>query len=87
MTISEVAKRAGLRPSAIRYYTNGPGSFRNQPVRVGQRRYDNRVLQQLAIVQFAKNCGFTVREVRAMLGDFDIPAGKPIQNRRRTQTC
>ena len=46
LTISEVARRAGLRPSAIRYYERI--GILNAPPRVsGRRSYDPSVLQWL----------------------------------------
>jgi MerR family redox-sensitive transcriptional activator SoxR len=66
MTIGEVAKAAGLRASAIRYYEDA--GLLPQPYRTsGQRRYDRRVLERLAVLEFAKKCGFRLAEVRSLL--------------------
>jgi MerR family redox-sensitive transcriptional activator SoxR len=66
MTIGEVAKASGLRTSAIRYYEQA--GLLPEPTRIGgQRRYDRRVLERLAVVAFAKTCGFTLPEVRTLL--------------------
>jgi len=65
MTIGEVAKRAGLRASAIRFYEKA--GLLPKPVRAsGQRRYDNAVLERLAVLERAKNCGFTLDEIRRL---------------------
>ena len=65
LTIGEVARRAGVRPSAIRYY-EGVGLL-PEPRRVGgQRRYDPGVLDHLAFVRVAQEAGFTVAEMRAL---------------------
>ena len=73
MTIGEVARRAELRPSAIRYYEK-LGLLPKPPRRSGQRRYDARVLERLAIVRFAKFVGFRVDEIRLLLdGSPDRP--------------
>src|SRR5690242_17893511 len=49
MTISAVARQAGLQPSAIRYYERV--GLLPPPIRAqGQRRYDAHVLQQLAVI-------------------------------------
>jgi DNA-binding transcriptional MerR regulator len=66
MTIGEVARASGLLTSAIRYYEQV--GLIAQPARAGgQRRYDRRVLERLAVVAFAKTCGFTLPEVRTLL--------------------
>ena len=73
MTIGEVARRAELRPSAIRYYEK-LGLLPKPPRQSGQRRYDPRVLERLAIVRFAKFAGFTVADIRLLLeGSPDRP--------------
>jgi DNA-binding transcriptional MerR regulator len=59
MTIGQVAKRSGLRASAIRYYERV--GLLPKPARSGgQRRYDSRILDRLAVLERAKNCGFTL---------------------------
>jgi MerR family redox-sensitive transcriptional activator SoxR len=78
MTIGEVAKRTGLRPSAIRYYERV--GLLPKPARTsGQRRYDNRILARLAVLTRAKNCGFTLDEVRQL---FNYP-GRPAERWQR----
>ncbi|QBD79181.1 MerR family transcriptional regulator [Ktedonosporobacter rubrisoli] len=63
LTISEVARRAGIRPSAIRYYESV--SLLPCARRVsGRRRYDSSILQRLAFIQVAQQAGFTVAEIR-----------------------
>jgi MerR family transcriptional regulator, redox-sensitive transcriptional activator SoxR len=73
MTIGEVARRAELRPSAIRYYEKL--GLLPRPSRVsGQRRYDAHVLERLAIVRFAKFVGFRIDEIKELLdGSPDRP--------------
>lgn len=73
MTIGEVAKRSGLRPSAIRYYERV--GLLPKPARAsGQRRYDSRILSRLAVLKRAKNCGFTLDEVRQFFNDSGRPS-------------
>ena len=80
MTIGEVARRAELRPSAIRYYEK-LGLLPRPPRQGGQRRYDPHVLERLAIVRFAKFVGFTIDEIGLLLdGSPDRP---PPQRWRR----
>jgi MerR family redox-sensitive transcriptional activator SoxR len=68
MTISEVARQAGVRPSTLRYYESI--GLLPAPLRVsGQRRYDPDVLQRLSIIQTAQAAGFTLAELRLLLDD------------------
>ena len=74
LTISEVAKQIGLRPSAIRYYEQVgilPPAHRVS----GQRRYDVTVLHRLTVIQKARQTGFTLGEIRELF--FGFRAGTP----------
>jgi MerR family redox-sensitive transcriptional activator SoxR len=66
MTISALAKQAGLRPSAIRYYES-IGLLAPPPRRSGQRSYDARALRRLAVIRQAQDAGFTLDEVRIVV--------------------
>jgi MerR family transcriptional regulator, redox-sensitive transcriptional activator SoxR len=69
MAIGEVAQRAGLVPSTIRYWESV--GILPAPERVnGQRRYDERVFQRLAIIRVAQEAGFNVTEIRTLLRGF-----------------
>jgi MerR family redox-sensitive transcriptional activator SoxR len=75
LTISQVARQVGVRPSAIRYYESSgllPAPQRSS----GRRRYDESVLQRLAIIQLAQEAGFTIAEIKRLFYDFsaDTPA-------------
>jgi MerR family transcriptional regulator, redox-sensitive transcriptional activator SoxR len=72
MPISEVARVFGLRTSAIRYYEQ-IGILPPPMRRNGQRRYDNRALFRLAVVQRARETGFTLEEIRERF--FGFPPG------------
>jgi MerR family redox-sensitive transcriptional activator SoxR len=72
LTISDVARVFGLRTSAIRYYEQIgilPPAMRKN----GQRRYDNSALFRLAVVQRARETGFTLEEIRELF--FGFPPG------------
>lgn len=72
LTIGEVARRAGVRTSAIHYYEEA--GLLEEPERVGgKRRYDEGVLRRLALIGGAKRAGFSLGEIRALLHGF--PAG------------
>jgi MerR family redox-sensitive transcriptional activator SoxR len=72
-TIGEVARRAGVRPSKLRYY-EGIGMLPSPERANGRRRYDAEVLREvldrLAIVRVAQQAGFTISEVRTLLDGF-----------------
>lgn len=68
MMIGEVAKKTGLRSSAIRYYERA--GLLPKPVRAsGQRRYDAAILDRIAVLERAKTCGFTLREIGVLFND------------------
>ena len=68
-TISEVARQIGLQPSAIRYYER-IGLLPPAQRISGQRRYDSTILYRLAIVQRARQLGFTLEEIRQLFLGF-----------------
>ena len=80
MTIGQVAKVSGFRTSAIRYYERY-GLLPKPPRAKGQRQYDRQVLERLALLRFATDCGFRLAEVRTLLaGSVD---GPPLSERLR----
>ena len=70
LTIGEVAKRARLRPSAVRYYED-VGILPPAARVSGQRRYDETVLARLAVIRLAQEVGFSVAEIRALVDGFE----------------
>lgn len=69
MSISEVAKQVGLRPSAIRYYEQ-IGILAPAHRVSGQRRYDVTVLHRLTVIQRARQTGFTLAEIKELFFGF-----------------
>ena len=69
LTISEVARQVGLQPSAIRYYEQ-IGILPPAQRISGQRRYDTTVLYRLAVIQRARQTGFTLDEVQQLFFGF-----------------
>jgi len=69
LTISQVARQIRLRPSAIRYYER-IGLLPPAERVSGQRRYDPTVLYRLAIIQRARQLGFTLSEIRLLFFGF-----------------
>jgi MerR family redox-sensitive transcriptional activator SoxR len=69
VTIGALARLAGIRPSAIRYYERLgviPAPLR----RSGRRDYDPDAVAQLAVVQFALSAGFSLRDARHLVRGF-----------------
>ena len=76
LSISDVARAFGLRTSAIRYYEQIgilPPAIRKN----GQRRYDNSALFRLAVVQRARETGFTLDEIRELFFGFPLGTSPP----------
>src|SRR5499425_955067 len=69
LTISQVARQVGLKPSAIRYYEQ-KGILPPADRISGQRRYDRSVLYRLAVVQRARQAGFALDEIKALFFGF-----------------
>jgi DNA-binding transcriptional MerR regulator len=67
LSISNVAAASGLRPSALRYYEEA-GLITPAGRRGGRRIYRPDVLSRLALVALAREVGFTVPEIAALLG-------------------
>lgn len=79
--IGEVAVRAGVAASAVRYYERA-GLLR-APKRVsGRRVYDETVFETLALIELAQGAGFTVAETKVLLHGFD--ATTPASQRWRS---
>jgi len=69
LTISAVARRAGVRPSAIRYYESA-GLVPAPPRVNGRRRYGHDVLPRLTLIAAAQQMGFTIAEIKTLLHGF-----------------
>jgi len=68
-SIGEVARQAGLRPSALRYYESI--GLLPAPKRInGRRRYDEQTLQRLGVLQLAQKAGFTIAEIQTLFHGF-----------------
>ncbi len=67
LTIGQVAERAGLNTSHIRFYERT--GVLPQPERVsGQRRYREEVLHRLSIIDVAQRAGLTLEEIAPLTG-------------------
>src|SRR5688572_33214184 len=67
LTIGEVAERAGVATSALRFYER-EGLIESTRSAGGQRRYHRDVLRRIAFVRAAQRVGLTLDEIRDALG-------------------
>jgi MerR family transcriptional regulator, redox-sensitive transcriptional activator SoxR len=67
LSIGDVAAASGLRPSALRYYEEA-GLITPAGRSGGRRIYRSDVLSRLALVALAREVGFTIPEIAALLG-------------------
>jgi MerR family redox-sensitive transcriptional activator SoxR len=78
MRIGEVARRAGVRVSLLRYYEDV--GLLPAPERVsGQRRYDESALRRLAVIDVAQRAGLSLAEIRELLDHGNRPVGEPLR--------
>ncbi len=71
LSIGEVSRQAGLRPSAIRYYERL--GLLPPPRRVnGRRRYNPDIVQALTVILFARRAGFSLVEIQRMFGSSGV---------------
>ena len=79
--IGEAARRAGVRPSAIRYYEK-QGLLSAERGAGGRRVFTTEAVERLALIRHAKALGFTLEEIRRLMSDFpdkrwaEVAAGK-----------
>ena len=77
LTIGQAAARAGVAPSALRYWES-EGLLEATRVN-GRRYYDEQALRRLAVIDLAKCAGFRVEEIRRLFNGF--PDGTPPSER------
>jgi len=73
LTIGEVAGRAGVPASTLRYYER-EGLIAAARSDGGQRRYQRDVLRRIAFVRAAQRVGLTLEEIKDALGS--LPASR-----------
>ncbi len=69
MKIGELAARAELAPSAIRYYEK-LGLLPSPDRLSGQRRYSSEALDRLLLIRFAGEMDFSLSEIKLFLNGF-----------------
>lgn len=69
--IGEIARRAGVATSTIRYYERigllPPCKRVNT-----KRRYDTSILQKLNVIRMGQNAGLTIAEIQTLLHEFPV---------------
>jgi len=74
LTISEIARKAGVAATTLRYYEQI--GLVPAPARLGgQRRYDDAILARLDVIGLCKSAGFSLEEIQLLFAD-DAP-GRP----------
>jgi len=69
MKIGEIARRAGLRPSAIRFYEKA-GIFPPALRKSGQPGFSAETELYLGLIGFARQAGFSIVEIRTLFQGF-----------------
>ena len=81
MQIGELAKHVGIQSSAIRYYES-IGLLMPQRRVSGKRIFGEDALERLTVIAFAKQAGFTLREIRELFSGFHASRWKPLAQRK-----
>jgi MerR family transcriptional regulator, redox-sensitive transcriptional activator SoxR len=69
LTIGDVARRVGIRASAIRYYES-LGLLPEPPRDGGWRTFDPATISRLQVIRAARDFGFALDEIRQLLDGF-----------------
>lgn len=78
LSVGEVARRAGLLPTTLRYYES-IGLLPNPTRDNGRRCYDESIFERLDMLQTAQQAGFTLAEIKVLFDEIlwnDLPAAK-----------
>lgn len=77
-SIGDIAQKAGIATSTIRYYERI--GLLPPPRRVsGRRRYDTGILRKLGVIRLAQQAGLSIAEIQTLLHEF--PASTPPSER------
>jgi len=78
MRIGDVARRAAVRVSLIRYYEE-IGLLPEAERVSGQRRYDDTVLRRLAVIDVAQRAGLSLTEIRELVEHGNDPMSERLR--------
>ncbi|MBV8160835.1 MAG: MerR family transcriptional regulator [Acidimicrobiia bacterium] len=81
LSIGEVAERAGVAPSAIRYYERR-GLLPADARQSGQRRYRPASLRRLVFIGMLQDAGLALNDIDGILSAADVAEWKAIAKRR-----
>lgn len=81
MTIGEVARRAGVVTSTVRYYERR-GLLEADARRSGQRRYRLATLRTLVFIGMLQDAGLSLDDIAAVLAADDIAEWKDVAEQR-----
>lgn len=81
LTIGEVAKRADVATSAVRYYER-KGLLRPDARQSGQRRFRAETLRRLVFIGMMQDAGLTLDEIDGILNAATVTEWKAIGRRR-----
>lgn len=70
LTIGQLARRAGIRPSTLRYYEAEGLLEPTDHTEAGYRLYDPNAEQTLHLIQRAQRLGFSLADIRILLKDY-----------------
>lgn len=70
LSIGEVARRTGIRTSALRYYEEA--GVLPRPARMsGRRVYDADTVRRIDVLRFAQQAGFSLDEIKVLFHGFN----------------
>jgi DNA-binding transcriptional MerR regulator len=81
LTIGEVARRAGVATSAVRYYERR-GLLAADERRSGQRRYTVATLRRLVFIGMLQDAGLSLEDIAGVLGAGSVGEWKAIAMER-----
>jgi MerR family redox-sensitive transcriptional activator SoxR len=81
LTIGEVAERAHVATSAVRYYER-KGLLSPDARESGQRRYRSETLRRLVFIRMLQEAGLTLEEIHQILNAATVKEWKAIARRR-----
>ncbi|MBV8462141.1 MAG: MerR family transcriptional regulator [Acidimicrobiales bacterium] len=81
LTIGEVAERAHVATSAVRYYER-KGLLSPDARRSGQRRYRPETLRRLVFIRMLQDAGLTLEEINGILSASSVAEWKSIAGAR-----
>jgi MerR family transcriptional regulator, redox-sensitive transcriptional activator SoxR len=84
MLIAQVAERTGVAASAIRYYEHRGLIPRARRVS-GRRQFEEGDVAPLLVVRLAIDAGFTLAEIRQLVGDFGRDRWRRLAERKRVE--